>query len=236
MGFVNRADLNKKSEEVSAMFDGVAPKYDLMNGLLSLGQDRGWRRATVAAVAPQPGQRILDIAAGTGTSSVPYRRAGAEVVAADLSEGMLAEGRRRHPDIDFVRADVTDLPFEDESFDAVTMSFGLRNVAEYPLALRELQRVTRPGGRLVVCEFSTPVWGPFRTVYQEYLMRALPPVARAFSSNPESYVYLAETIQAWPDQETLARAIVQAGWQDVQYRNLTGGIVALHRATKASAA
>lgn len=215
------------------MFDGVAPKYDLMNSLLSLGQDRGWRKATVKAAEPRAGQRILDMAAGTGASSVPYAEAGLDVVAADLSEGMLAEGRRRHPGIDFVRADVTKLPFEDDEFDTVTMSFGLRNVAEYPTALRELRRVTKPGGTLVVCEFSTPTWGPFRRVYQEYLMRALPPVASLFSSNPESYTYLAETIREWPAQEPFAAAIREAGWTGVQYRNLTGGIVALHRGFKA---
>lgn len=215
------------------MFDGVAPKYDLMNSLLSLGQDRGWRKATVKAAEPRAGQRILDMAAGTGASSVPYAEAGLDVVAADLSEGMLAEGRRRHPGIDFVRADVTKLPFEDDEFDTVTMSFGLRNVAEYPTALRELRRVTKPGGTLVVCEFSTPTWGPFRRVYQGYLMRALPPVASLFSSNPESYTYLAETIREWPAQEPFAAAIREAGWTGVQYRNLTGGIVALHRGFKA---
>lgn len=215
------------------MFDGVAPKYDLMNTLLSLGQDRGWRRATVAAVEPRKGQRILDVAAGTGASSVPYQKAGLDVVAADLSEGMLAEGRRRHPGINFVRADVTDLPFADEEFDVVTISFGIRNVAEYVTALRELHRVTKPGGRIVVCEFSTPAWTPFRMVYQEYLVKALPFAGRLFSSNPESYSYLAETIQSWPDQEAFSAAISGAGWRNVQYRNLTGGIVALHRGFKA---
>ncbi|MCT1367999.1 demethylmenaquinone methyltransferase [Kocuria sp. HSID16901] len=233
MDIVNRADLDKKSEEVSAMFDGVAPKYDLMNTLLSLGQDRGWRRATVEAVEPHEGQRILDVAAGTGASAVPYQKAGLDVVAADLSEGMLAEGRRRHPGIHFVRADVTDLPFDDEEFDAVTISFGIRNVAEYPQALRELHRVTKPGGRIVVCEFSNPTWPLFRRVYQEYLVKALPVAAGLFSSNPESYSYLAETIQSWPGQEAFAAAISDAGWQDVKYRNLTGGIVALHRGFKA---
>lgn len=218
------------------MFDDVAPQYDLMNDLASLGQVRLWRRATVAAVEPAPGQRILDIAAGTGTSSVPYKNAGADVVAADLSEGMLAEGRRRQPDIEFVRADVTDLPFADAEFDTVTMSFGLRNVADYPKALRELHRVTKPGGRIVVCEFSTPLFGPFRHVYYEYIMRAIPPLARKFSSNPDSYVYLAETIRDWPGQDALAAAMSEAGWQGVQYRNLTGGIVAIHRGTKAPAA
>lgn len=211
------------------MFDDVAPRYDLMNTLLSFGQDRGWRHATVEAVQPRPGQRLLDLAAGTGTSSMPFHRAGLEVTAADLSEGMLAEGRRRHPELDFVQADATALPFDDESFDAVTMSFGLRNVADYPQALREMHRVTKPGGRVVICEFSTPTFAPFRPIYSNYLMRAFPPLARRFSSNPESYEYLAESIRAWLNQDGLATAMTRAGWDGVQYRNLTGGIVAIHR-------
>jgi demethylmenaquinone methyltransferase/2-methoxy-6-polyprenyl-1,4-benzoquinol methylase len=124
------------------------------------------------------------------------------------------------------------LPFADESFDAVTMSFGLRNVADTGAALREFLRVTRPGGRLVVCEFSHPVNAAFRKVYTEYLMRSLPAIARRVSSNPESYVYLAESIQAWPTQRELASALLGAGWSEVAWRNLTGGIVALHRAVK----
>lgn len=214
------------------MFDQVAERYDLMNGIMSLGQHLYWRKQTVAAVDAKPGQRVLDVAAGTGTSSEPFADMGVEVVAADLSEGMLAVGRRRRPDITFIQADVTDLPFEDEEFDAVTMSYGLRNVADYPRALRELYRVTKPGGRIVINEFSTPVFGPFRAVYKNYLMRLIPPIAMRLSSNPESYVYLAESIIDWPNQEELAQHFRDAGWQDVKYRNLTGGIVALHRGFK----
>ncbi|WP_346844980.1 demethylmenaquinone methyltransferase [uncultured Rothia sp.] len=214
------------------MFDQVAERYDLMNGILSGGQHLRWRRQTVKAVDALAGQRILDIAAGTGTSSEPFADAGADVVAADLSEGMLAVGRRRRPDITFVQADVTRLPFADEEFDAVTMSYGLRNVADYPTALRELYRVTKPGGRIVLLEFSTPTFKPFRTLYKNYIMKAIPPVARAISSNPESYEYLAESIMVWPTQDELAQSFVQAGWDDVKYRNLTGGIVAIHRAFK----
>lgn len=214
------------------MFDQVAERYDLMNGIMSMGQHIYWRKQTVAAVDAHPGQKVLDIAAGTGTSSEPFADAGVQVVAADLSEGMLAVGRRRRPDIEFVQADVTNLPFADEEFDAVTMSYGLRNVADYPRALRELYRVTKPGGRIVINEFSTPTFTPFRLVYRNYIMKLIPPVARAVSSNPESYEYLAESILAWPAQEELARHFREAGWQDVQYRNLTGGIVALHRGFK----
>ena len=132
-----------------------------------------------------------------------------------------------------VAGDAMALPLADASVDGVVISFGLRNVAEHQSALAELLRVTKPGGTLVICEFSTPLLAPFRFIYREYLMRAFPPLARMFSSNPESYAYLAETIRAWPDQQTLAAQIREVGWAGVQYRNLTGGVVALHRARKA---
>jgi demethylmenaquinone methyltransferase/2-methoxy-6-polyprenyl-1,4-benzoquinol methylase len=184
------------------------------------------------AVAAEPGQTVLDLAAGTGTSSEPLADAGVLVVPCDLSTGMLGVGKRRRPDLPFVAGDALHLPFADASFDAVTISFGLRNVTDVPAALAEMMRVTRPGGRLVVCEFSRPTWAPFRTVYTEYLMRALPPVARAVSKEPDAYVYLAETIREWPDQEELGRMLVRAGWSQVAFRNLSGGIVALHRAVR----
>lgn len=230
---MSRATLQKDPKAVAAMFDETAAKYDLMNDVMSLGQTRLWRRAVVQALDPRPGQRILDIAAGTGTSSVPLRRAGAEVVSADFSLGMLHQGQRQYPDLDFSAADATRLPFADDSFDAVTMSFGFRNVVDQPAALGEFLRVTASGGRLLVCEFSQPVNPVFRKIYSEYLMAAFPPVARALSSNPDSYVYLAESIQAWPAQEQLATSIAAVGWTEVEWRNLTGGVVALHRATKA---
>jgi demethylmenaquinone methyltransferase/2-methoxy-6-polyprenyl-1,4-benzoquinol methylase len=229
---VSRASLDKRPHEVAAMFDDVAARYDLTNDVLSLGQDRLWRRAVVRALDVRAGERVLDLAAGTGTSSEPFAAAGARVVPADFSLGMLRVGKRRRPDLAFTAGDATRLPFADGSFDAVTISFGLRNVVDTGAALRELLRVTRPGGRLVVCEFSTPVWTPFRAVYLRYLMRALPAVARRVSSNPDSYVYLAESIRAWPDQAALARVLQDAGWGDVAWRNLSGGIVALHRATR----
>jgi len=212
------------------MFDHVAGRYDLMNDLLSLGQDRAWRAATVAAVGPRTGERVLDLAAGTGTSSLPFAKAGATVVPADLSFGMLSTGRARHPELPFVNADALTLPFADDAFDAVTISFGLRNVEDTAGALAELQRVTRPGGRLVVCEFSTPTWKPFRTAYHGYLREVLPRVAALASSNPVAYDYLGESILAWPDQRSLADLMRAAGWHAVGWRNLSGGIVALHRA------
>lgn len=226
----SRASLDKQPHEVAAMFDGVSKRYDLTNDVLSLGQARLWRHAVTRAVDARPGERVLDLAAGTGTSSVPFRAAGARVVPCDFSLGMLRVGHQRQPDLDFVAGDATRLPFADGAFDAVTISFGLRNVVNIDGALREMARVTKPGGRLVVCEFSHPTFGPFREIYIEYLMRALPPIARAVSSNPDAYVYLAESIRAWPDQRALAARIGAAGWQRVAHRDLTGGIVALHRA------
>jgi demethylmenaquinone methyltransferase / 2-methoxy-6-polyprenyl-1,4-benzoquinol methylase len=229
---MTRASLDKQPRDVAAMFDDVAQRYDLTNDVLSLGQDRRWRRAVVSAAAPRAGERVLDVAAGTGTSSLPFVLRGAVTVPCDFSVGMLTVGKRERPRLPFVAGDATSLPFADETFDVVTTSFGLRNVAEYRVALAEMRRVTRTGGRLVVCEFSHPSFPPFRRVYGEYLMKALPAVARRVSSNPESYVYLAESIQDWPDQQELAAAIGAAGWRRVQYRNLSGGIVALHRATR----
>ncbi|WP_370894508.1 demethylmenaquinone methyltransferase [Janibacter sp. GXQ6167] len=226
-----RAQLDKDPRDVAAMFDVVAERYDITNDVLSLGQDRRWRKATLAAVDALPGERVLDIAAGTATSSEPFADAGVDVVPADFSLGMLRVGKRRRPDLPCTAADATKLPFADDSFDAVTMSFGLRNVRDYAAALREYRRVTRPGGRLVICEFSQPTNPLFRKIYVEYLMRSLPAVARRVSSDPESYVYLAESIQAWPAQRELAEDIAEAGWTDVRWRNLSGGIVTLHHAT-----
>ncbi|MEV0602647.1 demethylmenaquinone methyltransferase [Streptomyces sp. NPDC050315] len=232
---MTRASLDKQPHEVASMFDDVAERYDLTNDVLSLGQARLWRKAVDKAVAARPAERVLDLAAGTGTSSVPFARTGAYVVPCDFSIGMLREGKKRQPWLPFTAGDATRLPFADDSFDAVTISFGLRNVQDTDAALAELYRVTKPGGRVVICEFSQPTWAPFRTVYTEYLMRALPPVATAVSSNPDAYVYLADSIRAWPDQPALAALLQKAGWQKVAWRNLTGGIVALHRGTKPAA-
>ena len=230
---MTRADLDKQPHEVAEMFDGVAERYDLTNTVLAFGQDRGWRRATRAALGLRPGERVLDVGAGTGVSTLELGRSGAFAVGADLSIGMLRAGHRVRPEVPLLAGDALRLPFADGAFDAVTISFALRNVVDSEGALRELGRVTRPGGRLVVCEFSHPVNPAFRTAYMRYVMRSLPVVARGVSSNPEAYVYLAESIRAWPDQAALAGRIVAAGpWARVAWRNLTGGIVALHRATR----
>ena len=213
------------------MFDTVARRYDLTNDLMTAGIQRTWRRAAVDAVAPARGDLVLDLAAGTGFSSEPFAARGAGVVACDFSVGMLRQGKRDRPGLPFVAGDGTRLPFLDDTFDAVTISYGLRNFVDPVAGLREMRRVTRPGGRLVVCEFSRPVNGALRTVYLDGFMRALPAIASLTASASDAYVYLAESIRAWPDQRGLADLVTEAGWQAPEWRNLTGGIVALHRAT-----
>ncbi|GED99717.1 demethylmenaquinone methyltransferase [Gordonia spumicola] len=222
----HRAGLDKQPSEVAEMFDGVARRYDITNTVLSFGQDRLWRRNTRRALALRPRDVVLDLAAGTAVSTTELGASGATVIAADFSLGMLRAGFRR--DVPKVAADALHLPFADASFDAATISFGLRNVNDVNLALSELKRVLKPGGRLVICEFSTPTWKPFRTVYMEYLMKALPAVATRVSSNPDAYVYLAESIREWPTQDGLAGRIRDAGFTDVGWIDQTGGIVAIH--------
>ena len=229
---MSRANLSKDPDEVAAMFDGVAKRYDLVNDLLSLGRTKAWRKAATKIIAPAPGMQILDLAAGPGSSSEPLHKAGATVFATDFSEGMLAVGRKSRPYLNFSKADALNLPFEDNRFDVVTISYGLRNTVDYPKALAEARRVTKLGGRMVVVEFSHPTWRPFRTIYTEYLMKALPAIARRTSSNPDAYIYLAESIRAWPDQQGLADAMEKAGWGQISWKNLTGGVVAVHSGIK----
>ena len=229
---MSRADLGKEPHEVSAMFDGVARRYDLLNDLLSLGRTKAWRKVATAIIAPKPGMRILDIAAGTGSSSRPLADAGAEVISLDFSKGMLDAGRKRHPDLTFVQGDALALTFKENEFDVTTISFGLRNTSDTNKALQESLRVLKSGGRMVVVEFSQPTNRIFRTIYLRYLMRALPTVARKVSSNPDAYVYLAESILAWPNQNGLADLMRAAGFGSVQWKNLTFGIVAIHTGVK----
>ena len=217
------------------MFDDVAETYDVANDLLSAGRDRAWRKATAKAVDSKSGQSVLDLAAGTGSSSVTFLKPGVRVVAGDFSQGMLNVGRKRHPEIEFVFADATALPFEAEEFDTVTISFGLRNVVDTNKALREMLRVTKPGGRLVICEFSEVQNKLVRPFYNFYLAKLLPAVSRLASKTPEAYSYLSDSIKAWPNQEALAKQVTEAGWTNVQVQNLTFGAVALHIATKAGA-
>lgn len=227
-----RAHMDKDPKEVASMFDQVAKKYDRMNDLGSLYQTRQWRRAVKSAIAPVAGMKVLDVAAGTGTSTAILAQDGAEVIGVDLSEGMIQVGRERHPNLTLLQADACDLPFGDDEFDAVTISFGIRNVQERELALAEFLRVTKPGGRLVICEFSTPTFAPLRWAYHKWLRIVMPRMAAVASSDSSAYEYLIESILEWPAQTAFGRELLAAGWQDVAYRNLTGGIVALHRATK----
>ena len=224
------ADLGKDPKEVAGMFDKVAAGYDRTNAILSGGNAALWRTATVKAIAPQPGEKILDIAAGTGTSAKAIAKSGAEVVALDFSPGMVAQGRKRHPDLAFVEGDAEALPFPPSSFDAVTISFGLRNVNNPQLALGEMYRVLKPGGRVVICEFSHPPRPLVSGSYHAYLKYIMPAVATVTSTHRDAYKYLMESIEDWPEQAVLSQWLRAAGFTRVAYRNLTGGIVALHRA------
>jgi len=255
-----RARLDKRPREVSAMFDQVAERYDLLNDVLSMGQDRRWRRAVAAAVGARPGERVLDVAAGTGAVSRLLAEVGAECVACDFSCGMLEVGavrlaRSGHPGrpgpggsgsgataatdgrgtVRFVAGDALALPFREGSFDAVTISFGLRNVADPAAALAEMRRVTKPGGRLLVCEFSHLADPRLDAAYLRLLAAGLPVVARRLSPNPQAYAYLAESIGAWPDKQEVAAQISAAGWSAVRWRTLSLGVVALHQARNGAA-
>ena len=232
-GGVVRANLNKDPDDVSKMFDGVASRYDFLNDLLSLGRTKAWRKSVTAIIAPKAGMQILDIAAGTGSSSRPLVDKGAQVTALDFSEGMLAQGRKQNKDIKFVQGDALKLPFADNFFDVTTISFGLRNTNDTSLALKEALRVTKSGGRIVIAEFSHPTNRVFKSFYLNYLMKALPIVVRKISKNPKAYIYLAESIRAWPDQAGLALIMQKNGWNSVAWQDLTFGIVAVHIGYKA---
>ena len=261
-----RANLDKEPGDVAAMFDAIAGRYDLLNDILSGGQVRLWRRAVVRIIGTGPGERVLDLAAGTGTSSLTFTATGADCVACDFSLGMLQAGRARgvrggaEPPRDqggsggdrsprekeqggsggdrppgrlsFAAGDALRLPFRDGAFDAVTISFGLRNVADPGVALAEMRRVTRPGGRLVVCEFSTITIAPVDMLYRRYLINVLPAIARRTARSPEAYEYLAESITDWPAQRELAGLIEAAGWSAVRWRDLSMGAVAVHVARR----
>ena len=223
--------MQKRPEEVSRMFDEVAETYDRTNDILSLGQSKLWRKSVRRLINPASGQRILDLAAGTGTSSMALLGDGVSVVAADFSKGMLEVGKKRHPELEFAFADATKLPFKDSEFDAVTISFGIRNVVDVDKALSEMFRVTKPGGVLVVCEFSHPK-GIFGKLYKFYLRKVLPLVAKLVARNPEAYSYLGESIEAWPNQTEFAEQIGRAGFENVGFKNLSLGIVAVHYGEK----
>ena len=230
---VVRANLNKDPDDVSKMFDDVANRYDFLNDLLSLGRTKAWRRAVTSIIAPKPGMKILDIAAGTGSSSRPLVDKGAEVTALDFSRGMIEQGRKQNKNIKFVQGDALKLPFEDNSFEVTTISFGLRNTSSTEIALKEALRVTKDGGRIVVAEFSHPVNPIFKKIYLNYLMKALPVIVKKISKNPDAYIYLADSIRAWPDQAELASIMRDSGFKSVAWQDLTFGIVAVHIGYKA---
>ena len=230
---VVRANLNKDPDDVSKMFDDVANRYDFLNALLSLGRTKAWRRAVTSIIAPKPGMKILDIAAGTGSSSRPLVDKGAEVTALDFSQGMIEQGRKQNKNINFVQGDALKLPFEDNSFEVTTISFGLRNTSSTEIALKEALRVTKDGGRIVVAEFSHPVNPIFKKIYLNYLMKALPVIVKKISKNPDAYIYLADSIRAWPDQAELASIMRDSGFKSVAWQDLTFGIVAVHIGYKA---
>ncbi len=239
-----RADLDKRPGDVAAMFDAIAGRYDLLNDVLSMGQVRLWRRSVARITGARPGEAVLDLAAGTGTSSLTFTATGADCVACDFSLGMLRVGRARLGGaegsrgvvppgrLSFAAGDALRLPFRDGAFDAVTISFGLRNVADPGQALAEMHRVTRPGGRLVVCEFSTITMAPVDMLYRRYLIHVLPAIARRTARSPDAYEYLAESITDWPAQRDLASMIEAAGWSAVRWRDLSMGAVAVHVARR----
>jgi demethylmenaquinone methyltransferase/2-methoxy-6-polyprenyl-1,4-benzoquinol methylase len=229
---MTRAQLDRQPGDVAKMFDAVADRYDRMNAIMTMGQERRWRGVVARALDVRAGDRVLDLAAGTGASSVSIEALGAHAIACDFSQGMLAVGRRRHPQLSFVAGDALRLPFRDQTFDAVTISFGLRNVANVGKALTELARVSRPGGRLVILETSAPLRQPLRAGHDVYVDRVLPRLAKLVASNGEAYEYLAESVGAWPAPAALAERINAAGWSAVSWKQLLLGAVAMHTAVR----
>lgn len=227
---MSRASLDKNPREVAAMFDDVAGGYDRANSVMTFGFDRRWRITTARVLDARRGEKVLDLAAGTGVSTEEFSRSGAWCVAADFSLGMLRNGLHRR--VPMVAADALRLPFAVGSFDAVTISFGLRNFVDTAGALTEIARVVRPGGRLVICEVSTPTFPPIRYLHRKFLTKVLTWMGKRASSNPDAYAYLAESMGAWPNQRDLGEIIAGSGWQDVEWLNLTFGVVAIHRAVK----
>ena len=229
----HRRGPEKDAALVQRMFDRVAPRYDLANSIFALGLDRHWRAVTAAAVTAAPGNVVLDVAGGTGARAAVFAGQGARAVVADLSYRMIEVGTRRvRMPVEWVVADALHLPLPDASVDAVTIAFGLRNLSDTRAGLVEFRRVVRPGGQLAVLEFSQPVQPAFGALYRRYLLGMIPRAARLFTSDPAAYGYLARSIAAWPDQRQLAGIIGDSGWQQVRWKNLTGGIVALHHARR----
>jgi demethylmenaquinone methyltransferase/2-methoxy-6-polyprenyl-1,4-benzoquinol methylase len=234
-------DRREKAGKVANVFHSVADNYDLMNDLMSMGIHRIWKRYTIEMSGVRGGQRVLDIAGGTGDLAAKFSELvgkDGEVVLADINASMLNVGRERLVDrgilgnVEYVQANAECLPFPDNHFDCITIAFGLRNVTDKDAALRSMQRILKPGGRLLVLEFSKPVSKGLSTVYDAYSFKLLPFMGKLVAKDADSYQYLAESIRMHPDQETLLGMMQDAGFERCQYFNLTGGIVALHRGYK----
>ncbi|EED34690.1 ubiquinone/menaquinone biosynthesis methyltransferase UbiE [Luminiphilus syltensis NOR5-1B] len=238
----SRVKRDQKVNMVRGVFDSVAARYDLMNDLMSAGIHRLWKRFTIELSAVRPGQVVVDIAGGTGDIAERFSRIvgpDGQVVLADINAAMLGVGRDRLIDrgalgnIDLVQCDAQALPFPDNSVDCITIAFGLRNVTDKDAALRSMERVLKPGGRLLVLEFSKPTNPLLEQAYDTYSFRILPFMGRVVANDADSYRYLAESIRKHPDQDTLLGMMEDAGFVDCQYHNMTGGIVAVHRGIKA---
>lgn len=233
--------VEKKAERVANVFHSVAAKYDLMNDLMSGGIHRLWKRFTIEASAVRAGHKVLDIAGGTGDLSYQFAKLvgkDGQVILADINSSMLNVGRDRLIDrgiagnIQFAQADAQYLPFPDNTFDCITIAFGLRNVTDKDLALRSMLRVLKPGGRLLVLEFSKPQHNLLEKVYDAYSFKLLPMIGKIVTNDADSYRYLAESIRMHPDQETLKNMMNEAGFVNTEFHNMTGGIVALHKGIK----
>lgn len=228
---------SKKASKVAEVFHSVAAKYDVMNDLMSFGVHRIWKRYTIERAAARAGQTILDIAGGTGDLTAKFSKIvgpTGKVVLADINESMLKVGRNKLVDngivgnVEYVQANAECLPFPDNYFDRITIAFGLRNVTEKEKALESMYRILKPGGKLLVLEFSKPALPALSKVYDIYSFSLLPAMGKVVANDAESYKYLAESIRMHPDQETLKQLMMDAGFDEVEYTNLTGGIVALH--------
>lgn len=238
-----QVDAEQKASMVRGVFDSVASKYDVMNDVMSFGVHRVWKALAIAQSGVRPGQQVLDLAGGTGDLTIKLaKKVGktGKVVLSDINQSMLDQGRDRLIDagivgnVDIVQADAEQLPFEDNRFNLVTMAFGLRNVTRKENALKEIHRVLKPGGRVLVLEFSKPIIDPLSKAYDLYSFKVLPTMGKLVANDAESYQYLAESIRMHPDQETLAEMMREAGLENVSYQNMTGGIVALHKGFKYS--
>ena len=236
-----KVNVEEKAGKVAEVFHSVASNYDLMNDLMSGGIHRLWKRVTIEMSGVRPGHKVLDIAGGTGDLAAKFSRiVGSEgtVVLADINDSMLKVGRDRLVDrgitenVRFSQADAQYLPFPDNTFDVITIAFGLRNVTDKDMALRSMLRVLKPGGKLLVLEFSKPPNPLLSKIYDGYSFSVLPKLGKLFANDADSYQYLAESIRMHPDQDTLLGMMNQAGFENTDYHNMTGGIVALHRGVK----